>query len=251
MSQNERKDRILKMVRINNFVSVKDIVKAFKISDMTVRRYLAELESENKLTKIHGGAIKIELHKETDRFERRTERIDAKNMIAKEAVKDIVDNQTLIIDSGSTCFEFSKLLIDKKKLTIITHDISIANMLYPYHKVYILGGLISKEYGSTIVDLSDDFLNSIHVDLLVMSVFSISSGGILSCPVLERAKLKKIFISKSYYKILLADSSKFMRNGFVDIYDIKKFDRVYTDSNIDKTIYDNFIKENVKITLCK
>lgn len=251
MEQNRRKEKILKMISINNFVSVKDIAETFNISDMTARRYLKKLDSENKLKKTHGGAIKIQLHKDNDYAERQSYKVELKKLLAKEAAKNILDNQTLIIDAGSTCYELSKLLIDKKKLTIITHDIAIANILYPYHKVYIIGGLISKEYGSTIVNLNDNFLNSIHVDLLIMSVSSISESGVLSSPVPGRAELKKLFISKAYSKILIADSSKFMKNSFVDICNINIFDKVYTDSNIDKNMYEKLINENIKINICE
>ena len=83
-----------------------------------------------------------------------------------------------------TVFIFSKDN-DKNNLRIITNDIIIANYLFPYHEVYILGGFISKEYCSASFNLQDEFINSINVDLLIMGISAISNDGILSSPHLQ------------------------------------------------------------------
>ena len=65
MTKDIKKNEILKMLEVKNYLSVKDIASKFNISDMTARRYISKLEMENKLIKTHGGAIRIELHKES------------------------------------------------------------------------------------------------------------------------------------------------------------------------------------------
>lgn len=251
MSKDIKKNEILKMLEVKNYLSVKDIASRFNISDMTARRYLSKLDMEKKLIKTHGGAIRIELHRESPYKIRKENNIESKKIIAKEAIKNIQDNQTLIIDSGSTCYEIAKLLKDKNNLRIITNDIIIASYLFHYHEVYILGGFISKEYCSASFNLQDDFINSINVDLLIMGISAVSKDGILSSPHLERGNIKKKFISRAYHKILLADSSKFMKRGFVEICGLREFDNVYTDENIDKNMYRDFIRQGIKIKICK
>lgn len=251
MSKSFKKDELLKMLEVKNYLSVKDIAATFNISDMTVRRYLAKMDMEKKLIKTHGGAIRIELYKESPYSLRKEVNLEKKLLIAEEAIRDVQDNQTLIIDSGSTCYEFSKLLLSKKNLRIITNDIKIANMLFTHHEVYILGGLISKEYCSTSINLQDEFINSINVDLLIMGISAVSNDGILSSPYFDRSNIKKKFISRAHHRILLVDSSKFMKSGFAEICSLREFDCVYTDEDIDKSLYKNLLKQGIKIKICK
>ena len=251
MSKKNLEKEILSLVEVENFISVKNIAKNLNISEMTVRRHLNSLDSDNKLIRTHGGASRIELYKENPCFVRQGESICWKKTIALEAIQHICDGQTIILDAGSTCFALAKLLIQKKNLTIITQDITIATLLFPYHQVYISGGAISQNYGSVNVDFNDPFLNSIHADLLFLGISSISEDGMLSSPLPERAALKKLYLSKAYHSILLADSSKFRKNSFIDICSIDKFEIIYTDELIDKDIYNKFIKNKVNIKRVK
>ena len=55
------KERILYLLDClekNNILKVKEIASELNISEATIRRDLSELEKQNKLKRIHGGAIK-------------------------------------------------------------------------------------------------------------------------------------------------------------------------------------------------
>jgi DeoR family glycerol-3-phosphate regulon repressor len=56
----ERKKRILNMLVEQGRVTVVDISAELAVSEMTVRRDLAELETEGKLSRVHGGAVLTE-----------------------------------------------------------------------------------------------------------------------------------------------------------------------------------------------
>ena len=56
MSKNQRQDEILKFVDRAGTVTVAEIMETMKVSDMTVRRDLIELENQGKLTRVFGGA---------------------------------------------------------------------------------------------------------------------------------------------------------------------------------------------------
>ena len=55
MGKNQRQDEIVKLVDRVGTVTVAEIVESMKVSDMTVRRDLIELESKGLLTRVHGG----------------------------------------------------------------------------------------------------------------------------------------------------------------------------------------------------
>lgn len=56
MNKYDRLDEITKLVNKRGSVRTNEIVEDLNVSDMTVRRDLAELEEKGVLTKIHGGA---------------------------------------------------------------------------------------------------------------------------------------------------------------------------------------------------
>lgn len=56
MNKHQRLDELVKLVDRAGTVTVSEIMDSLKVSDMTVRRDLTELESQGKLTRIFGGA---------------------------------------------------------------------------------------------------------------------------------------------------------------------------------------------------
>ena len=68
MLKSERKQLILKQLKNHRTVSLDSLVHILKTSESTVRRDLDELESEQKLRRIHGGAENIHFLQEEERL---------------------------------------------------------------------------------------------------------------------------------------------------------------------------------------
>ena len=56
MLKEERIDFILTRLKSNDFIKIKDIANQLDVSTMTIRRDLDELEKDNLILKVHGGA---------------------------------------------------------------------------------------------------------------------------------------------------------------------------------------------------
>ncbi len=76
MLKTERKKLILEELRKHKVVSLEKLVGLLDTSESTVRRDLDELESENKLRRVHGGA---ELPHSLQEEEHPREAIDKRN----------------------------------------------------------------------------------------------------------------------------------------------------------------------------
>ena len=59
MLKSERKQVILEQLKHHRTVSLETLVQILNTSDSTVRRDLDELENEQKLRRVHGGAESI------------------------------------------------------------------------------------------------------------------------------------------------------------------------------------------------
>lgn len=55
----DRKKEIFKLLDLKGKVNIKELVKRLEVLLEIIRRYLEELENENKLKKVYGGVIKI------------------------------------------------------------------------------------------------------------------------------------------------------------------------------------------------
>jgi DeoR/GlpR family transcriptional regulator of sugar metabolism len=59
MFADERKSKILEIISREGNVNITDLSQEFNVSTETVRRDLSELSKDNKILKVHGGAIAI------------------------------------------------------------------------------------------------------------------------------------------------------------------------------------------------
>lgn len=85
MNKYDRLDEITKLINKRGTVRTNEIVEGLNVSDMTVRRDLAELEEKGVLTKIHEELVVILAfqYKEMSHQEKHTHYIEEKRYIAK------------------------------------------------------------------------------------------------------------------------------------------------------------------------
>lgn len=57
----ERKQFILQLLNSRGKVRTNELVEKLQVSAESIRRYLEELEAENKLKRVYGGAIKLNI----------------------------------------------------------------------------------------------------------------------------------------------------------------------------------------------
>ena len=57
LSVQERRNKILELLHENGRVSVNDLSRLFEVSGVIIRADLAELEKQDLLSRVHGGAI--------------------------------------------------------------------------------------------------------------------------------------------------------------------------------------------------
>ena len=130
MNKYDRLDEITKLVNKRGSVRTNEIVEDLNVSDMTVRRDLAELEEKGVLTKIHGGARSNSAfqYKEMSHQEKHTRFIEEKRFIAKNAVDLIEDGDTIFLGPGTTVQKLAEE-INHYSLTIITNCLPVFNIL--------------------------------------------------------------------------------------------------------------------------
>ncbi len=185
-------------------------------SSMTLRRDLAFLERQGQIIRIRGGAkslAHLSMIKEAAYTQRQMENTDAKMAIAQKAVGLIQEEQSIYIDSGTTCMCLAQRMPDQH-LFVLTPAPNIAlELVKSQHiKINLTGGQLNRDTLTLSGFNAVEYVKTLNIDLAFMapSAFSLHNG--FSCGDYFEAELKRLVIRKARQVVMLLDSSKWNRD---------------------------------------
>ena len=233
----DRRMKILKKLSINDQVFVNELSKEFSVSEVTIRNDLEQLESKNLLIRARGGAMSTTqvVSQDLQLGEKHKLNLTEKIRIGKAAAKLVKDNDTLIVDSGTTTLELVRSIDHSlNNVTVITNALNIANQLVstPNVNLIIPGGVLRKNSLSLIGPLAEKSFRNFFVDKVFLGVDGFDTMNGISTPNIEEAALNQIMIEVAREVIVVADSSKFLRKSLAFICKLDRINTVITDSGI-------------------
>lgn len=249
MALNQRRLKILNLIREDGHAKVQDLSKIFKVTDVTIRQDLEELEKMGYIEREHGGA----LLKDVSSFARTGQLLNQKNIeereIAKKAINFINEGDCIILDSGSTTTEIAKLLVSFKNLTIITNALNIALILgeNPNISLIVTGGEFKAPTLSLTGEMAAQPFNNLHANKLFLATAGISAKMQLTYPSLSDLVVKSAMIKSSDEVFLVADSSKIGNTSFASLGSISLIKALITDNKISYEDIKKIEEQNVKI----
>ena len=106
MLKTERKQLILEELNQHHVVSLEKLVSLLETSESTVRRDLDELEAENKLRRVHGGAeLPHSLQEEETIQEKICQKPSREEVVGSESSLSHQGTRCHLYDAGTTtCF---------------------------------------------------------------------------------------------------------------------------------------------------
>lgn len=209
MLKEERHKIIMKEINLHNTVLSVDLSELLNVSEDTVRRDLKELSDENRIIRVHGGAISKSLvlpFMADDNIYAHEE----KKIIASKALNLIQNNMTLLFEGGTTILELANQLPKNISLTIFTVSPQVAITLSDYENinVYTIGGKLKKNAnihtGSSVINEITD----IQFDICFMGVNAISVENGVTDIDWETVQVNKAMVKASKQTALLSISEK-------------------------------------------
>lgn len=204
----ERHDLIMRQINLHNRVLTSDLVTFLNVSEDTIRRDLQELCDNNRLIKVHGGALSKSYQSSFDDVNVYAR--EAKIAIAKKAISLIKDGMVVLTGGGTTIIELVKLLPDHLEATFFTISPFVAIELAKYEKieVILIGGLFSKNsqvtYGGSVINQ----LMEINADLCLLGTSALDPQSGLTDTDWEINQLKKTMLSCCRKSAVLCISEK-------------------------------------------
>jgi DeoR family galactitol utilization operon repressor len=228
----DRERTILKLLSERGSLSVSLLSRELGVSEVTVRSDLKELEERGYLVRSRGGAYPA---MNQSIVERQQLRIEEKNRIARAAADLVQDGDTIMIVAGTTTALVPKFLLGKGNIHIVTDS----TLLFPWARsnpaldLTVVGGEFRGSTESFIGPIAMDAIRRFNVKLAFISAdgFSIERG--LTTHIVEGAEMVKAMTAQADRCVLLADSSKYGRSGFVTIMPLDSVDTLITDSELD------------------
>ncbi len=231
----ERRAGILELIESTGQVKVSELSKLFKVSEVTIRNDLTQLEQKGLLIRARGGAIRSQSVGIDYALNIKAKKhFEEKKAIGEKAAGLIQDGDTIILDSGTTTTEIAKNLNRFNELTVITNALNIARQIaeYPQFKIIVPGGILRPKSLSMVGPTAEASIRNYYCDKLFLGVDGIDAHYGISTPNVEEAHLNRVMIELSKEVFVVTDSSKFNRRSLAFIASMEKVHIVITDKNI-------------------
>ncbi|MDD3924451.1 MAG: DeoR/GlpR family DNA-binding transcription regulator [Erysipelotrichaceae bacterium] len=238
-------DKLIK----NELIKINDLAKEFNVSSMTIRRDLSIFEKQDLITTTYGGAyLNHGKSIEADFSLKTSQMVGAKLKIAKYAASLITENDTIIIDCGSTALQLAKQL-PNIKMTVVTNSWPIINYLGNNKKIKLIlaCGTYNSISGGTLDSKTISFFNTINADKVFMSSQALDFERGLTVPDPIDAEVKKSMFNAGRLRYLMIDHSKIDHTYLAKHADVVDFDLVIVDDQLSDKAHQQFKTMNAKL----
>lgn len=210
MLNKERQLEILKLLKVNEAMSVKKLTELLFASEATIRRDLTELESDGQIRRVYGGAmLLIDSEKQVPLYAREKEHHKEKEIICNQALKIIENGSTLFIDGSSTSQILVKYLCGFRDLTVITNGLRIAQTLAQMQiKTLCTGGTLINNSYTFSGRQAERFCNDYNVDICFISCKGLNHEGVFSDTSENETALRRCVLHHSRKRVILLTSNK-------------------------------------------
>jgi len=232
----ERRSQIAQMVIEKGQVYVSDLVEKFKVSEVSIRRDLTLLEKARRLKRVHGGAIPIPGNFRTDSFEEKEKlHNEAKERIGQFAANLITQGNIILLDSGTTTLQIVRTIPSflrvSNMITMVTNSMPLTQevLTWPSPNLTILGGIYLPDYQATVGPQTLNQLQELTADIAFLGTDGLTlEGGATTANVLM-AEVDRMMADQAQKTVLVTDSSKFGRKGFVPVKKVSSYHMIITD----------------------
>ena len=222
MLKTERKQLILEELQEHHVVSLEKLISLLETSESTVRRDLDELEAENKLRRIHGGAeLPHSLQQEESIQEKSVKNLQEKKLLAQKAASLIKEQDVIFIDAGTTTAFLIKEL-SNKDITVVTNSIHHAVQLVEKQiPTVMVGGSVKMTTDASIGGVALNQINQLHFDRAFIGMNGVDENY-YTTPDMEEGAIKRAIIDNAKQTYVLVDASKVGQTCFAKVAPLKR-----------------------------
>lgn len=230
MIKEERQKLIMREINLHNKVLTADLSTLLGVSHDTVNRDLKDLIDNEKILKVHGGAMSKSFAtpflKDTEVYAR-----DEKQIIAAKALKLLKNDMVILTEGGTTIIELAKTIPNNLHVTFFTISPQVAITLSEHRNidVFTIGGKLTKNANLHVGSSVINDLSAIKADICLLgaNAFSIHDG--LTDIDWEIAQVKKAIVRSAKKVAVLSISEKLNTVQRIKICDLEDINYLITE----------------------
>src|SRR5665647_2179168 len=239
MLAQQRQEQILADIRSRGAVRVADLVVGLDVSDMTIRRDIADLARRGLVRRVHGGAVDVHHATHEPGFGAKRKLATAeKAVIAREAITLVTPGSAIALSAGTTTHLLASLLAADRTLrplTVVTNSLPAAEALHhPEDRdlTVVLTGGTRTPSDALVGPVATRAIAALRVDILFLGVHGMDADAGLTTPNLLEAETDRALIAAAGTTVVLADRSKWGAVGLSRIADLAEVDALICDDGL-------------------
>ena len=250
MTVTSRSAEILRFVRLHGSCRIMDLAEALGVSDETIRRNIRPLVNRGMVLKVHGGIMLPDRMGEPSFRNRMQENREIKQRIAAIAARQIKDGDSIILDGGATTAYVALALTGHRNLQVATNSTDIARTLVGRgdNSVYMAGGELRADDAAAFGVRACEFVRQFHVRHAILSVTAVNGWGFMDQNPCE-AEFAQAVMTQAERLIVVADHTKFGRDGFVRVCGLEQADVVITDKDPPASVAKQLARADVEVLI--
>lgn len=230
MDAKTRETKIVDYLKKNGNADVATLSTLFQVSEMTIRRDLSQMEKENLLIRVHGGARLVDHNMyEPPLKERLRDCSEEKIRLGRYAASFVEEGDAVAVDDSSTTLAMIPYI--QVPVTIITNHINVATALAENDQidVILLGGEMRKQTMSMVGKQMEKMLSNYVVDKAFLSAKALDPGiGILDATA-EVGNTKQAYMRSSRKTYFVMDHTKLNKQAFYKVCDVERITNIIMD----------------------
>lgn len=250
MFADERRQVILELVRSNGAVSLRELARMVKSSEVTVRRDLRLLESQGLLDRRHGGAVSPGALSHEPSYSEKSHVAGAEKVAIGELAATLVkDGDAIAIGAGTTTQAFVRRLAHFRELTVMTNSLLVAQALARSRGVDVVltGGILRGSIFALVGTAAEQSFASMRLHKAFISGNGLSAERGLSTPNLQVAGVDRALVAAAEQVVVLADHTKIGIETMAQTVAPEQIDHLITDDLTPETELERFRDVGIQV----
>lgn len=253
---NQRRERLLKLLQADGFVSVERMSERLRVSPLTVRRDLDALQADGLAERVHGGARYLPAARAMDQSEisfytRQGAQVIEKQAIARAAVQLLKADEILVVDASTSGRYFARTVPTSLPLTIITYSACLPVELveHPSLQVISTGGVLHRRSLCYLGEEVGRTLATYHPRRAFFGAKGVALESGCTDALLPEIQLKAALAQQVEELVILADHTKLGNIGLAGFARIDQVHTLITDAEADPAIVQAIREHGVNVVL--
>lgn len=212
MHAHQRLDALRDLLAESGTVTVSEVARRWRVSEMTIRRDLRRLSGLGLAARVHGGAV---AGGGLNWQVRKGRNPQAKATAASKLLRFLPDEGCIYLDGSTTVFALAQALAGRGGLTVATNNVDTFQELarHPGLEAVLVGGRLNRDTDNCVGPIARRCLEGLSFRVAFCSAFALHARHGCCEPALDDAEVKRCVCERADLVCVAVDHAKLDRQA--------------------------------------